>query len=479
MPVILSHEEIKAICQQGEAAVPIFEILIYKINELEQEVARLKAQLSKDSHNSSKPPSSDFNKPAPKSLRKKSGKKSGGQNGHKGFTLNQVENPDKKIKHRLKGRCSCGRSLSMAELIDYIKRQVFDLPPIKIEVTEHLAEIKKCACGRVHTAEFPEGVEAPTQYGKRVRAIMLYLSVFQLVPQQRTTEAMNDLFGVCVSEGTLNTILKRAHFRLEGTIKAIKAAIRGSPVIHCDETGMYVSGKRLWEHTCGTERFTYYYCHRGRGIEAIKDGGIVPGYQGRVIHDAWPSYFNFDVLNGLCNAHNLRELIFVKEVFKQRWVQKMIDHICYIKKVVDQAKAHGRNGLSQSSLKKYREKYDRIISNGFRVNPEPEYHEKKRGRKKQSPAKNLLDRLYKYADEIVAFMYDFRVPFDNNLSERDLRMTKVKQKISGCFRSMEGAHAFCRIRSYISTIRKQGHNVFEHLVMCFDPIVKNQVLLPE
>lgn len=482
MSIQLSRKEIIDIYRQGEdAVVSLIEILINKINALEEEVAKLKAQSAKDSHNSSKPPSSDINRPIPGNLRKKSGRKSGGQPGHKGYTLKQVENPDHIIKYPLKGKCNCGRDIENSKLLGYEKRQVIDIPPIKMEVTEHQAETRECACGLCHTAQFPDDVEAPVQYGKRIRAIMLYFSSYQLVPQKRTTEAMSDLFGITLSQGTLNNILQKGYERLAKTDDAIKEAIRAAPVINCDETGMYVRGKRWWEHSCSTDQFTYYYCHKRRGYEAMEDGGILPGYTGRAIHDAWPSYFNFDMLNGLCNAHHLRELIFMKEHFKQAWAQEMIDHLCYIKKKVERAKACGRKHLSGSTLQRYMKKYKKIISSGYRANPPPELvHEtKKRGRKKQTPALNLLDRLSKYTEETLAFMYDFNVPFDNNLSERDLRMTKVKQKISGCFRSSNGADIFCRIRSYISTVRKHGKNVFDYLIKCFDTSVTETVLIPE
>ena len=482
MAIQLSRKEIIDIYRQGEdAVVSLIEMLINKINALEEEVARLKVQIAKDSHNSSKPPSSDVNRPIPRNLRKRSSRSSGGQPGHKGHTLKQVENPDHTIMHPLKGKCKCGRNLAKGKLFGYEKRQVIDIPPIKMEVTEYQAETRECDCGMCHTAQFPDGVEAPVQYGERIRAIMLYFSSYQLVPQKRVTEAMSDLFGITLSQGTLNNIMQKGYERLAETEDAIKEAIRASPIVHCDETGMYVRGKRWWEHSCSTDQFTYYYCHKRRGCEAMEDGGILPGYTGRVIHDAWPSYFNFDMRNGLCNAHHLRELIFMKEHFKQVWAQEMIDHLCYIKKKVERAKARGRKHLSGSTLQRYMKKYKEIISSGYRTNPfpEPVHETKKRGRKKQTPALNLLDRLSKYAEETLAFMYDFNVPFDNNLSERDLRMTKVKQKISGCFRSSNGADIFCRIRSYISTVRKHGENVFDYLIKCFDTSVTEAVLIPE
>lgn len=482
MAIKISRDEIRAIYRQGEDAVIVLvEMLVERLNNLEQRVNKLEAQRSKDSHNSSKPPSSDFNRPNQRSLRKKTGRKSGGQLGHKGHTLKRIENPDHIAIYPLHGTCQCGRDIGKGRFLGYEKRQVIDIPPIETEVTEHQGETRMCGCGICHTAHFPEGVGAPVQYGERIRAIMLYLSSYQLIPQKRVTEGMHDLFGITLSQGTLNNILQKGYERLSDTEEAIKKAILGAPVINCDETGMYMNGKRWWEHSCSTDLFTYYYCHRQRGYDAIKDGGILPDYKGRAVHDGWSSYFIFDILNGLCNAHHLRELVFIKEHFKQKWPKEMIEHLCYIKKKVDRAKANGKKYLSESTLGRYREKYEKILSSGYRANPAPKLIKglKKRGRKKQSKARNLLDRLSKYGEETLAFMYDFNVPFDNNLAERDLRMTKVKQKISGCFRSSDGANIFCRVRSYISTVRKHGLNVFEYLIKCFDASNTTLVLIPE
>jgi transposase len=325
---------------------------------------------------------------------------------------------------------------------------------------------------------FPKGADAPVQYGARIRAMVAYLSSYQLVPQKRTAEAMADLFGVRLSEGTVNNIMKQAHYRLAGTEEAIKTAIRASPVLHADETGVYVNGKRLWGHTRGTPLFTFYFCHPNRGTKAMRKGDVLPDYTGRAIHDGLPAYFDLDCKHGLCNAHHLRELIFVKEELKQHWAGTAIALLRRIKQTVDRAKAASRANLAPATLNRYRWRYEKILINGYRANPPLASKMIRRGRKKQPPARNLLDRLSRHAEEALAFMYDFDVPFDNNLSERDLRMNKVRQKISGCFRSMTGAEIFCRIRGYISTVRKHGLNVFDCLFKCFDPNVNQIVLLP-
>jgi transposase len=292
---------------------------------------------------------------------------------------------------------------------------------------------------------------------------------------------MADLFGVDISEGTVNKAIQQAFSRLEATEAAIKNAIRGSPVVHGDETGIYIGGKRLWQHTVCTKLFTYFFSHCNRGKTALRDDGILDRFIGRLMHDGWKSYFDFDCLHALCNAHHLRELVFLSEECNQRWATTMIRLLCRIKKTVDRAKTAGRTHLSPQTIRLYESHYKSIIACGNRANP-VETHRNvpgSRGRIKQTPGRNLLGRLDKFADETLAFMYDFSIPFDNNLAERDLRMSKVKQKVSGCFRSLAGAKAFCRICSYISTVRKHGANVFDHLVACYDFLNDQAILLPE
>ena len=477
----MSSDDIRAVYRQGEdAVVALMTVLINKINSLEEEVNRLKGIINKDSHNSNKPPSFDIGRP-PKSLRKRGKRKSGGQPGHKGYTLQKVDNPDHTVNHFLEGECECSEDLSKGEFIDYERRQTADIPlPSELEYTEHCAEIRQCACGRIHTARFPIGVDAPIQYGERIRALMIYFNAYQMLPQKRSVEMLKDVFGINLSEGTLNNALQRAYRKLEVTEEAIKAAIRSSPVMNLDETGMYVNGKRIWEHSSSTELFTYYFCHEKRGREAMKAGGMLRKFFGRIVHDGWKPYLDFDCLHALCNAHHLRELVFIKEQHKQKWAGSMIELLCRIKHTVEKAKNAHRNHLASATLRCYQKRYRRLLSTGYRTNPATlptERNPGQRGRLKQHPARNLLDRLKEHENEVLAFMYDFNVPFDNNLAERDLRMTKVKQKVSGCFRSRTGAQAFCRIRGYISTIRKHSQNVMEYLQKIFQTD-GSEILLP-
>jgi transposase len=465
--------------QGEEAVVTLIESLLARINKLEEDVAQLKAAIHKNSQNSSKPPSSDMFRP-PKSLRGKSDKPTGGQPGHEGHSLKQVEKPDHVKEHPLRGTCDCGRNLTNGKNRGYERRQVFDVPKPVVEVTEHRSETKECACGRLHTADFPSGVDAPVQYGTNIRSMLVYFSQYQMIPQKRICEAMTDLFGVNVSEGTVNKAIQQAHDRLYATEKAVKAKIQGSPVVFGDESGIYVGGKRMWQHVVSTLFYTYLFCHERRGRQALKDDGILEAFIGRLMHDGWMSYFDLDCLHALCNAHHLRELIFLSEECGQRWAGTMIKLLCHIKKTVDRAKEAGREHLAPRTLQQYRNRYEAILACGNRKNPMQWQRtiSGKRGRIKQTTARNLLNRLGKYAEETLAFMYDFKVPFDNNLAERDLRMSKVKQKVSGCFRSMGGAQAFCRIRGYISTVRKHGFRVFDQIANCFDPTVSQEILLP-
>lgn len=483
MAIELSRDEIRIIYRQGEeAVVSLIETLMQRLNALEKEVADLKTQGSKDSHNSSKPPSSDIGKRVPRSLRGKSGRHSGGQPGHPGWTLNQVENPDHIVCHSLDGRCSCGRSLRDIRKTKIIRRQVFDIPLPKFEVTEHQVQTGVCRCGKRHVAVCPEHVSSsPVQYGNTLKALVLYLTSYQLVPLKRTQEFFADVFRLPLSQATVRHIAERAHKKLESTEKAIQASIRASPVIHVDETRLTVEGKHRWLHSCGTEKFTLYWCHEKRSTAAMEEAGVLPEYTGRAVHDYWYPYFQFGCRHALCNAHHLRELTFFFEELKQQWAGKMIQLLQTINRTVKRAKVHQRSRISPATRQAYLERYHSLLQEGYETNPTPPIRRfpDKRGRRQQHPARNLLDRFQKHIDEVLAFMDDFSVPFDNNAAERDIRMVKVQQKISGGFRSSLGAKTFCRIRSYIASVRKHEWNVLEFLIKLFNVTDNNLVLIPE
>jgi len=468
-------DQLDAIYDSGkEVTVDFIKILIDKINHLEARVRELEEQISKDSHNSNKPPSSDGMKKIPKA-RKPTGRKPGGQKGHEGKTLKMVAKPDKVKVHKVECCGSCSNSLKDKQATGYDRRQVFDTPPIKVEVIEHRAEIKECdRCGAVTVAEFPEDVTHKVQYGPRLKANALYIKNYALLSYDRAAELFEDLFGVALSAGTLVNIDWDAGERLEEVNERIKEQIISSAIVHFDETGMRISGKLNWLHVAGTEVLTYYIPHPKRGSIAFDEIGILPYFEGRAIHDGWSSYFNYSCEHGLCNAHHLRELTAAHEQYEQPWAQQMIDFLLEVKNKREKSKG---KRFAAKMFQGFEQRYRRILEMGMEANPPPaeKSGKKKRGRKKKSKVRNLLERLQQYEKATLAFMYDFSVPFDNNLGERDIRMMKVQQKISGTFRSFEGALSFCRIRSYISTAKKQGLNV----ISCLQDIFTGKQLLPQ
>lgn len=475
---MLSRDEIRILYDAGpEAMVALVEQLLKTQAALEEqvkvltaEVQTLKDQLNKDSHNSSKPPSSDgpAKRPHPRSLRGRSGKPSGGQKGHSGQTRLLVDDPDVVIPH-LPGVCGCcGHPLTAVPEVGRERRQVIEIPQPRPEVAEHQAVQKRCPkCQSLTAGEFPPEVTQPVQYGPRTKAVAVYLQTYQLLSYERTVEALQDLFGVCPSEGTLATAQQTAYTQLEGVEQAIRAALRKADVAHVDETGVRVAGHTAWVHVFCTTCLTFYAHHAQRGAAALEAIGLLPNFAGRRVHDAWASYLNLPGLYALCNAHLLRELIGLYEETGQAWVQKLIRLLLSMKAAVADARTAGQTTLSPKQLAGFEAAFSRFVNEGLRANPPPK-PTGKRGRPKQTPTRNLLDRLVTHRAAVLAFLHDFRVPFDNNQAERDLRMLKVKQKVSGCFRSPDGANYFCRIRGYLSTLRKQGYSILDGLTSLFE-----------
>jgi transposase len=443
-----------------------------KIIELETKIKSLEDRLSKNSRNSSKPPSTD-NKRKTRSLRRKSDKPVGGQKGHRGRTLRMVKNPDQVIIHQVNECKSCGTSLRDTPVVDQECRQVFDIPPIKVIVIEHRAEIKACPhCASLNKAAFPDSVQHPTQYGSRLKAFAVYFNQYQLIPFDRLGEIFADLFNHHLSSGSLVNMNKELYNILAPVEEYIKNKLIASLVVCFDETGMRIEGKRKWCHTAATKLLTLFFPHHFRGSKANEDMGILTVFKGTAMHDFWSAYFKFNCSHALCNAHHLRDLTFIHEVQNQTWAKMMIDLLIEIKEAVDARKSIDSK-LDPTEIKAFEEKYDRIIEMGMLENPPPidscsQGQVKKRGRKKQTKAQNMLRRLQEYRRGALAFMYDFGVPFDNNQAERDERMIKVQQKISGTFRSWGGAMTFCRIRGYISTARKNSISVIDAIQGAFD-----------
>lgn len=467
---MLTDDEIRAIYRQGEeATVAFIKSLLQKIDFLERRLQAVEQQIAKNSRNSSKPPSSDgYQKPAPKSLRTPSGKRSGGQSGHKGNTLARVENPDHVIVHPLDS-CPCGADLSKTPPLDYESRQVFDLPKPKLDVTEHRCEIKECpACGEKVTAIFPEDVNAPVQYGPSFRGLLVYLKDGQLLPLDRIGKLCADLFGYEVNSATIESARARCYNNLQPFEEELKEALVNEDILHVDESGLRVEGKRHWLHVVSSRLFTFFGVHHRRGREAQDDFGILPRYTGILMHDFWVPYLTYVFCTHvLCNAHHLRELVFAFEELKQTWAGRMKALLLKMLECV-RNQPPGMRGLTTRQRQHWLRKYRKILKEGYEENPAPPVRTGPRGRLKKTKAQNLLERLDHHRNKALAFLSDFRIPFTNNQGERDIRMIKCQQKISGSFRTMNGARMFARIRSYVSTVRKHQLNVFSMLVQAIE-----------
>jgi transposase len=437
-------------------------LLEESIRQLSEQVQNLQERLMKDSHNSHLPPSSDrfARQKKTKSQRKRSGKKPGGQVGHEGHHLALVDNPDEKVVYPVEMCATCQADIRAVAARTLERRQVVDLPPVRLHITEHQAERKCCPhCAAETRAAFPDGVSAPVQYGTGLQALAVYLVTFHLLPFKRVGEILSDVTGTPLSEGTLRQMIARSARVLQPIERQIKVALRQAPVIHQDETGLYVAGERIWMHVTSTSRLTHYQIHAKRGNQALDANGILPGYQGTSVHDGWPAYESYGCTHALCNVHLLRELIFLEETTGQLWATKMRRLLLALLRLTNWARARGRRELESPLQAQILRRYRQVLTLGEQANPPPPSDEpttQRRGRRKQSPARNLLDRFIKHEEAVLAFVRDLRVPFDNSQAERDIRMVKVQQKISGCFRSWSGALDFCRIRGYLSTLRKQG-----------------------
>lgn len=434
-------------------------------------IEELERRLSKDSHNSSKPPSSDGLGCKLREKRKKSERRSGGQKGHPGQTLVQVAEPDRVIEHRPDFCQNCQYDLKAIEGEVKERRQLHDLPELRLEVEEHqMVGIRCPRCQTWTRGNFPKQVQAAAQYGPRLQALTVYLSQFQLLPMERVCETLADLCDCQLSEGTLVNWIGQAANRLEFTQARIKALVLQSDLLHADETGVRIKGVLHWVHVAATPFLTLYHWHRKRGQEAIDAIGLLPNFAGRVMHDRWVSYDQYPCSHSLCGAHLLRDCLFVAEQGKQPWGKQMFDHLLLLLQTTNQWRAEGASYLPKALHDELVAQYFDILASGFAehlaqvpLSPPP----KKQGRPKQSASKNLLDALLQRAEDVLAFLEDLSLPFTNNLAERDLRMIKVQQKISGTFRSTGGATAFCIIRSYLSTMRKQGRSMLAALTAVF------------
>jgi transposase len=422
------------------------------ILNLEKRVEELEARLKMNSRNSSKPPSSDgLNKPSPKSLRQKSERNTGGQLGHEGKTLEPVDNPDQSYELKLERCPDSGLALSEDRIVGAITRQVFDLPTPKLEVSEYIAHIYRLDSGKQIHADFPAGVDSPVQYGFHFQAWLVYLSDYQMIPLRRIRSMCADLFGYSVSEATIVAARERCADNLEDFLKVTGERLGNAAVLHADETGMRVENKTVWLHSLSTAEYTLYHIDPKRGYDAIERMGILRNYSGWLVHDFWPAYFRLLCKHALCNEHIVRELTYFEERYS--WAARM-------KALLLQ----GCEKPLEHCFEQWEQAYSKILEDGYaEIDFKPEKGSKQRGRCARPKELNLLERLYKHQNSILAFLKEAEVPFTNNQAERDVRMAKVKQKVSGCFRSWKGAELFATIRSYISTSIKQNQGVFEAL----------------
>lgn len=433
------------------------------IARLMQRIEVLERQLGLNSKNSGKPPSSDGLKKPPrvKSLRGKSGKPSGGQPGHKGETLRQVEKPDIIKRHNARSCTHCRARLNASMVTGVVKRQVFDIPKPVLEVTEHQAEIYTCThCKGITQAAFPEGVTSSAQYGHRVHATAVYLSFGQLLPEDRVAETMSDLFGTRLCPATVSAMGAKRASDLKPLADSIAARVAAAPVKHLDETGFRIGGRTQWLHVAATMGLTSYRVSPRRG-------SLPPLMTGIVVHDHWKPYYTMTgVDHALCNAHHLRELKALIEIEKEPWARRMYKLLIKACRTVDRAIAREADALAWATMRRLDRLYDAIVASGLAFHEaRPELMKKgARGRQPRRPGHNLLMRFRNFKPDVLRFTKNFSVPFTNNQAERDIRMMKVKQKISGCFRSTAGAENFAILRAVISTARKQSWNVLDTLV---------------
>ena len=430
---------------------------------LQARLAELERRLGKDSSNSSKPPSSDgLGKPAraqrradEQAQRRRPGKQPGAPGAH----LAMVAEPDEVVWHT-PGRCSqCSADLVLAPVTGVEGRQVFDLPRLRLGVVEHRAERRRCACGTITAARFPDDARAAACYGPGVRALVCYLLVHQHLPVDRAAQLLSDVLGASVATGTLAAMVAEGAKRLDGFIEVVRARLAAAPVAHFDETGTRVAGRLHWVHSASTDLLSLFTVHPKRGKVAMDAAGVLPWFGGVAVHDGWSPYWRYlEVRHALCGAHLLRELDAITDEPGQGWAAGMAELLVDVKLLADRARASGCARVDDDARARLHGRYERLLADGQAANPPPSAKGRQPGRTRRSPAARLLARLDAHRDEVLRSLDDSRVPFDNNQAERDLRMVKLQQKISGCWRTLAGAAAFLALRSYLATARKHRMN---------------------
>jgi transposase len=433
---------------------------------LQSQVGDLAAQVKANSRNSSKPPSSDgLARPAPKSLRGRSGRGPGRPKGQPGVTMELSEHPDKKVRHR-PARCGrCGKSLKNAPVTAVERRQVIDIPPVKAVTTEHRMLTLKCGCGCETKAQAPDGVTAPVQYGPRVMGTGIYLWHGQFLSRDRACQALSDMFGCAPSPGALAAAAKKTAGFLAPALAAITRHLTAAEVVHFDETGFRTAGKLAWVHSASAGKFALFTVHAKRGKDGMKAAGILPHFAGIAAHDAWAPYDTFGNVAGhaLCGAHVLRELVAVTETgtdLDRTWAQQAIDALLALNEAAGAARAAGQPAVGPEARARHEDWYRQAAATGIALNAG-------RSGKLQQKRHALATRMKTREADYLRFARDLRVPFSNNAAEQSIRMCKLRVKISGCMRSMTGAEQFCAIRSCLATAARHGLGALEALTLAF------------
>lgn len=469
MPINLTEEFVRNLMEQNAALIEQVANLTATVDSLTQTIRELQGQINKNSRNSSKPPSSDGLKKPPvnkdRSLRGKSGKKQGAQDGHKGAYLSVLEDPNE-VKHHMHPDCmGCPYHASCLEKA-CIKETRHELDTaFTVNVIAHeLVLVKGCPMhGGDKQGAFPNDIKAAVQYGKNLQALVVTLNTVGAVSVNRTHEILSSVFHIPLATGTIKNMVTRCAGLLSDTYEEIRKRMIALGLIHCDETGTRVDGKTWWVHNASDSLFTFLSINRKRGWLGMNDAGVLPGFRGVTVHDCWSSYWKYtDCIHAVCCAHLLRELNGIEENHpEQTWVKEFKALLLEMKKVKDKTVAQEKEAASYYHLHKFDKQYDEIIKKAYEENPLPESTGKKRGRKKKTKVLNLVSRLENYKGAVCLFIKNLSVPFDNNQAERDLRMIKIKTKVSGCFRSEEGAQEYLTIMSYIGTAHKHGINAYK------------------
>jgi transposase len=427
---------------------------------LQARVAELERRFGKDSSNSSRPPSTDgLGKPPPSRRERRGGRAPGKQPGAPGAHLAQVADPDEVVVHRPVACEGCGGDLTLAPVVGVEARQLFDLPEVRLRVREHRAERRACACGQVTAGVFPSQARAAACYGAGIRGLASYLMVQHHLPVERAAQVLGDALGTGVSAGMLAGLPAEAAGGLGGFVERVREQLTRSQVAHFDETGARVAGRLHWVHSASTPLLSLFTVHAKRGVAAMDAAGVLPGFQGVAVHDGWSPYWRYQgATHALCAAHLLRELEGISELPGQGWAAELAEWFSIACAQATSARDAGADRLQATILAGLTDRYDRILATGRAANPLPPHPPGRRRRRRRSPAACLLERLQAHRDEVLRFLKDPRIPPTNNLAERDIRMVKLQQKISGCWRTLAGAQAFLTVRSYISTARKHGIN---------------------